>query len=261
MPRDPVTYPTAWPAWSLARQTGVVELAVGEAVNDTSARPHRVTALLAAMLSHVDGQPSTQGLIRSLSMGTREWLLQQLAALCRPAEDWYDLKCLGCDVGIDMVLDLSALPRTDPGGSFPVAEIRVSGRHLRFELPNGFHEEALADRGLTGLAALEHLLSACLLDGDLSDLDAADLDAIDAALDAAAPDCSDCVTLTCPDCGATQTARIDPMRYAFPGETAVLREVHLLGRSYRWHEADILSMPSRRRQTYVRMITTQERIR
>ncbi len=258
MPRPPTTHANPWPRFTLAPASGRVELAVGEMVQDGATRPERVTAALATMLDLVDGQPASAGLIRSLSMGSREWLLQQVAATCRPATDWFEAQCTGCGAIFDLTLDLTALPRSAPAPGFPVVQVDSPAGPLDFELANGFHEEALARSGVRGMDALRQLAVNCALFDDAETMaagfDDATLSAIDIAFDAAAPDCPDRLDTECPACGLAQTARIEPLAYAFPSDVAVFRDVHVLGRAYQWSEAAILDLPTQRRKAYVGMV-------
>lgn len=254
--RDPDTYPEAWPTFTLAPGTGGMELAVAETAQGGLTRPERVTAVLLQCLSRIDGVPVTEDLLRRLSVGTREWLLQQVAADCRPAEDWLETCCATCGTRFDIALDLATLPRNEPAPGFPVVTLRDGDHALAFEVPNGSHEERLARAPAPDLLAF---LRSCALDDAscdaLSSMDRARLDAIDASLDAATPETADTVSAECPGCGACHCAALDPLSYAFPAPGRVLRDVHLLCAAYKWAEADVLAMPTRRRQTYAEMVT------
>lgn len=257
LPPRLATYPVAWPAFRFAPATGAVELAVGEALVAPATRPERVTALLTAMLESVDGVVAEAALITRLSVGTREWLLQQCGATCRPDSDWFEATCPGCGTGFDMVLDLAALPVAPAPEGFPEVVLPAPSGEVAARVPNGAQELALAQAGLGSVAAMRRLLDLCLCDpGDVARLEGlsdAEIRRLDAALDAATPDCADRVTSPCPSCGAAVTARLDPLDFAFPGEGPVLSEVHLLGRSYNWSEEAILALPTRRRRAYVAM--------
>ena len=254
----PPTHPDPWPRFRLGPATGAVELALGAGVEDSGSRPARVTAILAALLAEVAGEAASPALLRRLSVGAREWLLQQVAATCRSQPDWFDCTCPGCGAGFDMALDLSALPRAPVPEGFPAVTVQLGGRALIAQVPNGAVEEALAEGGLTGVAAMRACLAMCLVDpADGAALDGAEDETIrrlDAMLDAATPDCADTVATVCPDCGQAVAARIDPLDFAFPRVGGVLRDVHLLGRAYHWSEAEILALPTARRRSYVAMI-------
>ena len=255
MERIPQTHPNPWPAYTLAEPDGALELAVGEALANGWSRPRKVSAILAAMLAEIDGEPADLARVRSLSMGAREWLLQQLAATCRPALDWFDCTCESCGASIDISLEIATMPRSEVPEGFPSAMLECAGESKPFQVVNGAVEEAVAAASSKGLC-LMLTLSACFPDAaeKLAALSAAELAKLDAQMDARTPDCADILVTACPDCGADIRARIDPVSYAFPSEAGVLQDVHTLGQSYNWSEREILSLPTRRRQRYVDMV-------
>ncbi len=251
--REPLTHPVAWPTVCFAREVGALELSVGETVEGAASRPQRVSAILCAMIGEIDGAEATPDLVERLSSGTREWLLQQCGARCRPADDWFETRCNDCGATFDTSFDLAALPRSHPAENFPVVSVELSDGSLTFQLPCGHHEHLMAAG-----ASLPQLLAALCLDDEadqaLAALTPSDLETIDIALDAAAPDVADRIALTCPDCGAVSEARIDPLAYAFPGADPLLRDIHRLSRAYHWSEADILALPTKRRHRYVALV-------
>jgi len=258
MERTPHTHPNAWPAFTLADPDGALELAVGEALANGWTRPRKVSAILAAMLAKIDGEPATLSRVRTLSMGAREWLLQQLAATCRPALDWFDCACDSCGTSIDISLEIGAMPQSGVPKGFPKIELECAGETCLFQVVNGATEEALAGARQTGIEGVRLMLtlSACFPDAaqKLAEMSAAALTRLDAQMDALTPDCADSVETACPDCEAKIRARIDPVTYAFPNEAGVLQDVHTLGQHYKWSEREILSLPTRRRRRYVEMI-------
>ena len=256
-PAERSTWPEAWPKLDPAPLTGRRELAAAELAAARGSRPERVTALIAALADRIGGAPATPELVRRLSAGTREWLLQQLAASCRPAEDWFELTCPDCGAVFDLGLDLARMPRGGPGEGFAAVEVATSAGSLAFDCLNGWHEEAVARAARPGLRVL---LSAAARFDDaeavLAGLPVAELHAIEAALDAAGPEVADRVEATCPGCGVPVSARLDPLSYAFPGDATLLGEVHALSWAYRWSEPAILDLPSGRRRRYSAMVAT-----
>lgn len=258
MDRQPVTHANAWPRFCFAVETGEMELAVGEAAAARVSRPEKVTAILSAMLAEIDDSPATPALVRTLSTGTREWLLQQAAASCRPGADWFDVTCRDCDAVHDIAFDVADLPRSDPAQGFPVVTVETPNGPLSFEVPNGFHEEALAKANVADRAARRFMLGRAALFEDADEvvtgLDRITVSRIEAAIDAAAPDVADRAQSTCPTCDAEHETPFDPLAYAFPPEGRLLRDVHVLSTAHHWSEAAVLAMPTRRRKAYVSMI-------
>ena len=176
----------------LRAPTGAFELALAEAAAGGGTRPARVTAVLVASLVRVGETNVTVELAQRLSAGTREWLLQQVASSFRPAEDWYETNCAACGQRYDLGIAIAALPRKEPGPSFPTVTVETSRGPRRFEVPNGSVEQHLAAGRRTGDAARRAILAGIGLDDDAAafarDADATDLDRIDAALEEAAPE-------------------------------------------------------------------------
>lgn len=256
----PGTWPEAWPALVPAPATGRRELVAAELAQGGESRPARVTALITGLAGTIGGQAATPDFVRRLSAGTREWLVQRLGATCRPAQDWFELTCAHCGATFDLSADLAAMPRSGPGPGFPLVTVETAAGPLAFDCLNGRHEEALAALPAPDLADML-ALAARFEDAAtvLAGLPFADLLRIEAALDEAAPEVADRIAATCPDCGASLAARIDPFDYAFPGDTVLLGEVHALSWAYKWSEAAILDLPSPRRRRYVGMVAAMAR--
>jgi hypothetical protein len=109
-------------------------------------------------------------------------------------------------------------------------------------------------RGLVALLAL-----ADTADADAERFSEADLALIETILDDITPDIADRISATCPECGATTQAMIDPLSFAFPRAETLLREAHLIARAYGWREPSILALPSHRRRAYAGLIAFEMR--
>ncbi|WP_020180053.1 hypothetical protein [Methylopila sp. M107] len=241
---------------------GFAEFAISRGAGATAPRPVRVSRVLAAALKTIDGEEATLGLVRCLSAGTREWLLQKVAALFRPRQDWFEGDCTVCSARYDVALDLAELPAKPCGAGFPTVAVETSlGRRL-FDAPNGFDEETLARSHVAG-DPRRRLAGLCGLSDDAqaeaARFDLADLDRIDAALDEATPQPSERSATRCPSCGHATEAAIEPLSFAFPSEISLLREVHRIAAHYHWSEDAILSLPTRRRRQYLSIIGSERR--
>lgn len=251
------TFPQAFPPYRLRAITGEIELAIAQAAASGRPRAGRVTAVLAMALEEIGGAPATADLVRSLASGSRTWLLQQLAAAFRKADDWFEGRCRTCDAAYDIGVDIAALPVKRPEGSFPEIAVQTSAGRRRFESPNGFHEEAVAVAETAG-DARARLIALAGLDGP-EDWTDEDLARIEAALEAGAPEASEEAACACPACGEATTARIDPLAFAFPRESDLTVEIHRMASAYHWREADILALPSARRRRYLELIELERR--
>lgn len=250
--------PNAAPCARFKPMTGAVELASAEAAAATAARPARVTGVLDALFADLDGEAVTPDGLWRLASGARERLLQRAAAAFRPETDWLTVRCPACSAPCDLPVRLADAPSKPAGPGFPAVRVQTSLGARGFEAPNGLHERAVARLALSGDAARRQLIALCGLDNDSREaayrLSAADLDAIDQALEALSPDIATEMPVSCPDCRADSTATIDPLAYAFPKPETVLRDVHRIARVYHWSEAEILGLPSARRQRYLALI-------
>ncbi len=240
--------------------TGEVELSVAEAVARGRTRPQQVTGVLAAVFARVGDAPSEVPLLRALGSGVREWLLQQAALRFWRGSGWFEAECTSCGALYDAPAELRDAPRGQAGAGYPVVAVETSLGPKRFEAPNGRHEEALARLSgapglrdmvaLCGLAETAHEDARCYTEGDLARI--AD------RFDTICPDVADQLSLTCPSCGAPTEARLDPLTFAFPSLRDLMREVHVIAKTYHWQEADILALPADRRRTYADMIRAEE---
>jgi hypothetical protein len=262
MSRPFPTLPIGLPKFSVREPDGVAELAIARGAAASLPRPMRVTGVLTAALKSIDGEEATAEVVRRLSSGTREWLLQKVASLFRPRDDWFQAACTTCGAQYDLTLDLGALPAKPEGQGFPTVTVDTTLGPRHFDVPNGTDEEALSadpaeedpTRRLVGLCGLAEDAAA-----EATLLADADIDAIDEALDAAAPQPSDRSASRCPSCGHPTEAEIEPLAFAFPSEIALLRDVHQIAARYHWNEDAILSLPTRRRRQYLALIRSDGR--
>lgn len=259
------TFPTlaiGLPRFSLREPDGMAEFAIGRGAAAALPRPQRVTHVLIAAIKTIEGQDASADFVRRLSSGTREWLLQKVAALFRPRDDWFEGTCTVCGSQYDIALNIGDLPTKPAGLHFPVVDVATSLGRRRFDVPNGTDEEAVplqkhgADprRSLAALCGLadDAEKEAALFTDD-------DLDRIDTALDEASPQPSDRSATRCPSCGHATEAAIEPLDFAFPTEMALLKEIHQLAQQYHWSEEAILSLPTRRRRQYLAIIRSERR--
>jgi hypothetical protein len=111
---------------------------------------------------------------------------------------------------------------------------------------------------------LRRLLDRCVLevsprDADqFSDLSPNSLDAIGQAMLRADPAAEISIALECPDCGERWQMDFEVADFFWQelGAQArqLLREIDVIARAYGWSEREILSLPARRRRTYLELI-------
>ena len=249
------TLAVAFPSHEPYPLTGALELAIAESLASGASRPERVTRVLGTVFRRISGQGATPSRVRCLTSGAREWLLQRAAGLFWADTGWFQAKCVRCDADYDVPTVLARAPRKPAGAGFPVVTVHTSLGPRTFEVPNGLHEEQLARS--PGSDPVRTLLAHCGLSeragSDAQDFTADDVARIEAALEEVSPEVADEVVTACPSCRAETRARIDPLAFAFPGLTTLLREVHAIAATYHWAEDAILALPSHRRRGYARL--------
>lgn len=253
--RAPSTLAVAFPSVSARPVTGHVEFSVAEALGPGRSRPAQVTGVLAAVFDRIGGVASDIEDVRSLSSGSREWLLQRAASQFWIGSGWFSATCPACDTAFDVPAALTDAPRKPAGDGFPVVLVETSLGQRRFEAPNGRHEEQLAQAADDPVRTL---IGACGLSPtateDARAFTEADLVRIEDALDRASPEVADRVSTSCPSCSSVTEVRLDPLAFAFPKARQILMEVHTIAKAYHWSEAEVLALPSSRRRAYCGMI-------
>jgi hypothetical protein len=255
------TYPAGLRNPRLRDMDGATELAAAEAAAGSRSRPEAVTAMLAAMLDRVDEAPATRESLRGLPSAAREWLLQWVAGRVNPEISWFEARCEHCAAPYDVSIDLSRPAYRDMDGAAATVTVETSLGPRRFAQPTGEHEERFVllpegdpRRGFAGLCGLSADAAA-----EAERFDEHDLELIDEAIEAASPDIADSVSVVCHACEAETRVRIDPLRFAFPREGDVLREIHLVARAYGWALPDILSLKARQRGLCADLIVRERR--
>jgi hypothetical protein len=197
-------------------------------------------ALLRALMVGVDAD--------RLTVGDRDRLLAETYATLYGWNVLADARCTGCGARFELRFSLRTLLDTrQPDGTAQGTPptLAVSGARLR--LPT------VADRA----DSPEHLVRMLTIDGDPPPLADAE-----SALEAADPALELDLSGTCPECHAAQAA---PFSMAgLLGATLardhrfLMREVHLLARTYGWDLASILSLTRTERHEFVRLILADQ---
>lgn len=206
----------------------------------------------------------TPDFARSLSVGDREALLLHLRRLSLGESISCVVTCPGEDCGerLDATVSVGDL-LVEPYEERPAVHEKTLSADggtatVRFRLPTGADQEAVADRNATDpRAAADMLLERCLEDGrdGLSSALRAELSRVMAELD---PQADLNLQLTCPECGQEFPARLDAGTFLVRELTGhddwLHREVHLLALCYQWSRSAILAMPRMDRQRHVQLL-------
>ena len=240
--------------------TGHDEAIVTEPGDDTPAE--RVSALIAALTLRIGDceRPSRERLLQ-LTAGDRERLLLAVSARLLGAEVDLVTSCPGCSNLAEIPVRFADLISTEAAAAPDRIELASHGGPwiAQCRPATGADLEKAARRGAQGV---RDLLVGCLLDlsdpagqrqpaDSLPDECAAGLADALASLDPAA-ECS--AQIECPFCAEKIEALVDGftiMRTAFGGPQRLYEDVYHMARAYHWSEAEILSLPLRRRRHYL----------
>jgi hypothetical protein len=173
--------------------------------------------------------------------------------------------CPACGQLVDLsfeVGDIKAEPPADP---------RLFAENedwsIRFRLPSSRDMHAAASCA-DAEAARRLLIDRCVLGltrrsepHPVEDAPAELIAAMEDAMAAADPQADLRFKLACPACGADWESAIDPGSFVgaevSSGARRLLGEIHRLAAAYGWSEAEILDLPSRRRQAYLDLVAAE----
>jgi ribosomal protein S27AE len=239
--------------WSFRTLTGEVELSILEAGRDRRSIPQRVTAVLTAALAELGGAAAQPDVVRALSVADRQYLMRRLAVEIGIEESWIAARCPRCGAGFDIPIRHSELPVKPAGEGYPFATVETSLGPVRFRVPDGADQEAVAgiEDPRKAWRALAARCVAQSLSGELSD---EDLDRAEAALEAVAPEVVTRAQAACPDCGKPAEVHLDPYVCLGAADSGLFLDVHALASAYHWSEREILAMPRERRRLYLSLV-------
>lgn len=202
----------------------------------------------------------------SLTVGEREGLLLKLRQATFGERMACILECPRPECREKMDLDITVqdllMPRN--GVALGIHEASFDGYRVRFRLPNGADQEAVASLAQVDETQAVHvLLRRCLVEVECDgkrqeEIPLAISDRISDAMEALDPQAQIVIEPLCPACGNTFRTILDTASFFFAEATAhartLLEEVHVLASFYHWSEAAILSIPQRRRKFYLDLV-------
>lgn len=205
-----------------------------------------------------------------LTVGEREALLLKLRWLTFGERMSCVLECPRADCHERMDLDLTVgdllLPSSD--NAQRIHEASFEGCVVRFRLPEGADQEAVASLALTDESeAVQTLLNRCVIsaerDGEpLSEIPAEMAERLSDAMAELDPQAEIVLEPRCPACGKSFRTILDTASFFFmeiaAHARALVEEVHLLASHYHWSEVEILAMPERRRRLYLALAETAQ---
>ena len=214
----------------------------------------RVTWLLNGCLLTLDDAPVDGACVQQMLVGDREFLMLQLRRMTFGDHVQAVVNCPVCGSKMDVDFRLDLVPVQARQQSEATFTMEISGRRVRFRLPNGGDQEAVIQQE----KAVDALLDRCIVDDGAQPLSGEDREALIAEMERLAPHVDVELELACPECSHEFMLPFDTTSFFFE-EMAVksdelLREVHALAFYYHWSESEILGLERRRRRAYLALL-------
>jgi len=238
---------------------------------------HRLITLLAAIYPELAEQQLLRlplGRRDALALEARERLFgAQLVSLatCPACREQLELNINVADIQVEphvsasaqLLANLSANASPSP----TTLACELDGYQLNFRLPDS-QDLILAETTHSAADAHQFLLNRCLVSATsskspkrhytLHELPEQALAKMEATMSEADPQANVQLDLSCPSCSHCWLAAFDIAsflaREVHAWAQRILAEVHLLAKTYCWHEADILAMSPTRRRLYLEQI-------
>lgn len=238
--------------------TGYLERLISESGLNISSLAEQITTILSYALESVAGSKVNIELVRLLSSGDRQYLMQRLHYIIDPNPKWVTTHCEKCDEKIQFQLATSSLPVKPANESYPQAIVSLSKGTFNIRAPTGADEEVIARNTGNNKKAVDILLSRLISSRDdkfnIKLLSDEDKDLIDRSLDEMSPQVGEVISITCPYCECNQQYLIDNYSWIIQKAKELEEQVHTIALQYHWSEKEILSLPKYRRQHYIQLI-------
>jgi len=221
--------------------------------------PAAVSHALAGSLATVAGEEPRTDVVSQLSVGDRQFLMRQLELLLGHDLQWHSFTCRKCAARSDFQIELSRLPVKEATQGYPHVEVDTSQGSYCFRIPNGSDQEAIATIE-NEYQAFNVLLSRCLVtsavDSAESEIVFSEQDRllIEAELERIAPEVGCEIAAACIECGSQNVIALDPYAVIGKSNGSIYSDIHKLACHYHWGEEEILSLPRKRRQYYLKLI-------
>lgn len=216
---------------------------------------HLATKLLSACFVRLENLAVNSEIVSKLLVGDRDYLILQLRRMTLGDRFAAVFSCPACKRAMDvefLAQDILIEPRPQNGATYTWQGERA----VRYRLPNGADQEAVAD--LSPGEAVEVLLARCVIDDGGTPLSVEERDALIADMEVRAPQIDLELDLSCPECGHSFTTPFDCTSFFFSEIRALsrhlMREVHYLALHYHWSESEILNLQRDRRRGYLALL-------
>ena len=214
------------------------------------------TKILSTCFVRLEDMTVDSEIAGKLLVGDRDFLILQLRRMTLGDRFAAVFSCPACRLAMDvefLAQDIPIEPRPQNATTYTW---HSDDRTVRFRLPNGADQEAVADLPVD--EAVEVLLSRCVIDDGGTPLTHAERAAVIGEMDRLAPQIDLELELNCPECGHLFTTPFDCTAFFFSEIRAqsrhLMREVHYLALHYHWSEAEILGLQRDRRREYLALL-------
>jgi hypothetical protein len=195
--------------------------------------------------------------LADLTIGERDVQLLRLRTAMFGGSAEGTSECPQCGERVEFSLDSRVLAGA---GEFadPAREIEVNGSCVRFRLPTS-RDLAEAVTAPDQFGGVRRLVEQCIVEPRLSEkISDHVVEALSLAMAKADPQAEIIISLGCPNCGKDWELLFDIGEF-FWNEIAaqaqrLVYEIDALARAYGWTEREILSLPVRRRRTYLEIL-------
>lgn len=231
------------------------------AVWETGRGQHELDRALTVLVAASPGASREE--LAALTIGERDARLLRLRTeMFGPHAEGY-AECPACTARVELPINTAELAAPASASAEP-HEVESHGARIRFRLPTS-HDLADVVASADEREALHQLLRNCVVEvGSQTATHPGDwepeiLEPLSQAMLAAEPQAETILKLECPECGHRWPLLFDVADFFWHELAAqarqLLREIDVIARAYGWSEHEILSLPARRRQSYVEMIT------
>ena len=221
-----------------------------------------ITELIAACVDPDDLPMPPRQFARQLLIGDRDRLMLELRRITLGDIVAAVYDCPSCGSKMDVTLDLAETPVHGALQTQLAFELTLDGgRIVRFRLPNGGDQEAVAGMAIDD--AVNALLDRCLIDDGGREWSESDRQAISDEMERIAPNVEIELDLECPECAHHFSVEFDLASFFFAellaSQKTLLREVHHLAFHYGWSEEAILALDRGRRRAYLSLLADELR--
>lgn len=233
-----------------------------------SPRPRLVSDVLRACLVFSSPATPEEDALETLPVGERLAMLIELVKSGGPDFLTVDVTCgaPGCGQPYKLELDLTALQELHYRAcQVDKIEVDQEGSSIHLRRPTAEDQFRWRENHyLNSRQAAEHMMQTLVVESEMDltpPVPEAVLQTIEEAMWKADPLVALTVSSTCPDCGHGQEQPLDLGRVLLCHlegiQTGLLETVHQLAKSYHWTEDQILNLPARRRNRYLRLISRE----